>query len=82
MLTLRVEGIVIGLDRIPVIVVRRAASDSTTEWSCPAVDENLCGITPRKGRASDSEIISGGIRVDGFQALVVIDRLVIAANAD
>ena len=76
------ESVVIELERIPVVEVSRTPADSAGEVGNAATDQNLGRGASRKRGASYTQISPGCIGIDRFQALIVVDRFVVAANAD
>src|SRR6266404_3591203 len=76
------EGVIIDLDRIPMVEIGRAAAHPTRKVRDSAIDQNLSCIPACKRRATDSEIGPRRVRIDRFQALVVVHCFVVASDAE
>src|SRR5207245_6011619 len=75
------EGVIIELNRIPTVIVGRAASNSSGEVAQTA-DKNLSCLATRKCSASHTQIGPIGVGIDGFQALVIVYRFVVTTNTN
>src|SRR6266852_6881243 len=76
------EGIIIELDRIPMVKIGRAAAHPTRKVRDSTADQNLACGPACKRRAPDAEIDPVGVRIDRFLALIVGYRFVVAANSE
>src|SRR5438034_5334434 len=75
------KGVIIELDRIPMVKIGRAASNSSRKVTQTA-DKNLSRLAIRKRSASNTQIDPGCVGIDRFQALIIVYRFVVAANAE
>src|SRR6266566_1446841 len=75
------KGVIIELDRIPMVKIGRAASNSSRKVTQTA-DKNLSRLATRKRSASNTQIDPGCVGIDRFQALIIVYRFVVAANAE
>src|SRR5947207_14337687 len=75
------KGVIIELDRIPMVKIGRAASNSSRKVTQTA-DKNLSRLATRKRSASSTQIDPGCVGIDRFQALISVYRFVVAANAE
>src|SRR5437660_9521029 len=75
------KGVIIELDRIPMVEIGRAAAHPTCKVR-DSTDQNLGRIPSGKCRAPDADIGPGRVRLDRFQALILVYLFVVAANAE
>src|SRR5213080_47989 len=75
------KGVIIELDRIPMVKIGRAASNSSRKVTQTA-DKNLSRLATRKRSASNTQIDPGCVGIDRFQALIIVYRFVVSANAE
>src|SRR5216684_9053106 len=76
------EGVIIELDRIPMVEIGRATAHPARKVTNSATDQNLGRSPPRKRRAPDAKIDPVGVRIDRFQTLIVGYRFVVATNSE
>ena len=77
----REEGVIIDLNRIPMVKIGRAASNSSCKVT-EAADKNLGRLATRKCSASNTQIGPGCVGIDRFQALVIVHCFVVATNTN
>src|SRR2546428_13843400 len=75
------EVIIIDLTIILMVKIGRPASDSSRKVTQTA-DKNLSRLAIRKRSASNTQIDPGCVGIDRFQALIIVYRFVVAANAE
>src|SRR6266567_4609487 len=75
------EGVIIELNRIPMVKIGRAASNSSRKVTQTA-DKNLSRLATRKRRASNTQIDPGCVGIDRFQALIIVYSFMVATNTD
>src|SRR3989442_13201530 len=73
------EGVIIELNRIPMVKIGRAASDSSRKVTQTA-DKNLSRLATRKRSASNTQIDPACAGIDRFQALIIVYRVMVATN--
>src|SRR5258708_6422789 len=76
------QGIVIRLQRIPMINIGRAASNPTRESSNTSTNDYLSRISPIEIAIGDSQAGQFGVLVNRLLAQVILNRFVVAADAD
>src|SRR5438477_12659326 len=75
------KGVIIELDRIPMVKIGRAASDSSRKVTQTA-DKNLSRLATRKRSASNTQIDPGCVGIDRLQALIIDYCVIVATNTD
>src|SRR5437660_11148400 len=75
------KGVIIELDRIPMVKIGRAASNSSRKVTQTA-DKNLSRLATRKRSASNTQIDPGCVGIDRFQALIIVYSFMVATNTD
>src|SRR5437763_9826320 len=77
----RKEGIVICLDGIPMVIICRTSSNAAGKVAKSA-NQDLRRVPTSECRASHAQVCSSGVRIDRFQALVVVHRFMVSADAN
>src|SRR5205809_7738595 len=75
------KGVIIELDRIPMVKIGRASSNSSRKVTQTA-DKNLSRLATRKRSASNTQIDPGWVGIDRFQALIMVYSFMVATNTD
>src|SRR5215472_1844514 len=75
------EGVIIELNRIPVVKVGRAASNSSCKVTQTA-DQHLSRLATRKRGTPNTQIGPSCIGIDRFQALIIVYSFMVATNTD